>query len=64
MYTEQLKSELQMLTGVYSNDCSYLITSLLKDKFKEEKVVASKFVKRDEPRVDTPEDLDDWFENL
>lgn len=66
MQKEQVVLELQMLTGVMSNDIQYLFNQLVSSN-KLEKVEDSKpeFVNNivNEKAVEEPS-LDDWFSNL
>lgn len=66
MQKEQVVLELQMLTGVMSNDIQYLFNQLV-SSHKLEKVEDSKpeFVNNivNEKAVEEPS-LDDWFSNL
>lgn len=66
MQKEQVVLELQMLTGIMSNDMQYLFNQLVSSN-KLEKVEDSKpeFVNNivNEKAVEEPS-LDDWFSNL
>lgn len=66
MQKEQVVLELQMLTGIMSNDMQYLFNQLV-SRNKLEKVEDSKpeFVNNivNEKAVEEPS-LDDWFSNL
>lgn len=66
MQKEQVVLELQMLTGIMSNDVQYLFNQLVSSN-KSEKVEDSKpeFVNNivNEKAVEEPS-LDDWFSNL
>lgn len=66
MNKAKLLGELQMLTGLLSNDYEYMLYMLLKDGSRFKEVVAeSKFESSDsEVEMDAVQCLDSWFNSL
>jgi len=61
-----IRQELQMVTGVVSNDVDYLVYLLLKDGDYFKESAESKYVKPDAKDVEVQgvQELADWFSNL
>ena len=61
----RLLSELQMLTGIMTDDYEYMLYMLLKKGNKEKEVItANQYEKTEAAKIDKVQSLEDWFDTI